>query len=61
MSDEYWTEMKRKTILQQRAKMETYHALVKRGLPAPPDLWNECAGNYDPSKFNEDGTWKDSE
>lgn len=35
---QYNTELKTKTIAQQRAKMETYAALTAQGLPVPPDL-----------------------
>lgn len=40
--DEYNTELKEKTIAQQRAKMDTYIALTVQGLPVPLDLKAEC-------------------
>lgn len=40
---QYNTEIKEKTISQQQAKMDTYQALVHRGLPVPADLAAEIA------------------
>lgn len=40
--EEYNSELKEKTIAQQRAKMETYIALTVQGLPVPLDLKAEC-------------------
>ncbi len=38
MDAQYNTELKRKTIAQQQAKMDTYTALKAKGLPIPADL-----------------------
>jgi uncharacterized membrane-anchored protein len=34
-------DLKEKTIIQQRVKLETYRALRELGLPIPPDLKKE--------------------
>lgn len=41
VDEQYFEELKDKTIAQQKAKVETYLGLRARGLPIPPDLQNE--------------------
>lgn len=51
MSSTYWddhfAEIRVKTIAQQRAKRDTYLALVAQNLPVPPDLKAEMEDELD--------------
>lgn len=51
----YWDEIKAKTLAQQEAKMQTYHALKELALPIPHDLNLECRGTYEAWKAKQDG------